>query len=124
MKNFFITPPTQITSIDVFEVFGAIWLPFLKEELSLFPGVPVLTLGEPLLPILVLEGVNAQVRYYWGYRKGWQANPAVDFRHIAPAENRLGRRLFPFPHQPSLKKKFYAQNLASYAQYMRQELGS
>jgi uracil-DNA glycosylase len=124
LKNFFIVPPTQISPIDVFEVFGDIWLPFLREELSVFPNIPVLTLGEPLLSVLVVEGVNAQVRYYWEYRRDWQTNPPASFRCIAPAENRLGRKLFPFPHQPSLRKKFYAQNLASYIQYMRQELES
>jgi uracil-DNA glycosylase len=124
LKNFFVAPPTQISSIDVFEAFGDVWLPFLKEELSAFPRVPVLTLGEPLLSALVLEGVSAQVRHYWGYRRDWQMNPPVDFRCVAPAENRLGRQLFPFPHQLSLRKKFYAENLGSYIKYMRQELGS
>ncbi len=123
LKNFFVAPPTQISPIDVLDVFGDIWLPFLKEELSVFPDIPVLTLGEPLLSVVVVEGVNAQVRYYWGYRRDWQTSPPVDFRCIASAENRLAHRLFPFPHQPSLRKKFYAHNLASYVQYVRQELG-
>jgi hypothetical protein len=124
LKNFFVAPPTQISPIDVFKVFGDIWLPFLKEELSVFPGVPVLTLGEPLLSALVFEGVSARVRHYWGYRRDWQTNPPVDFRYVAPAENRLGRQLFPFPHQPSLRKKFYAESLESYTEYVRQELAS
>jgi len=123
LKNFFVAPPTQISPIDVFKVFGDIWLPFLKEELSVFPGVPVLTLGEPLLSVLVFEGVSAQVRRYWGYRRDWQTNPPADFRCVAPAENGLGRQLFPFPHQPSLGKKFYAQHFGSYSEYMKQELG-
>jgi len=122
LKNFFVAPPTQISSIDIFKVFGDVWLPFLKEELSVFPGVPVLTLGEPLLSALVSKGIGAQVRYYWGYRRDWQTNPPVDFRCVAPAENRLARQLFPFPHQPSLGKKFYAENLRSYIEYMGQEL--
>ena len=124
LKNFFVAPPTQIEPVDVLKVFGDIWLPFLKEELSMFPGVAVLTLGEPLLSVLVVEGVSAQVRHYWGYRRDWQTNPPVDFGYIAPAENRLGRQMFPFPHQPSLRKRFYAQNLASYVQYVRQGLGN
>jgi hypothetical protein len=125
LKNFFVAPPTQISPIDVFKVFGDFWLPFLNEELSVFPDVPVLTLGEPLLSVLVVEGVSAQVRHYWGYRRNWQTNPPVDLRCVAPAENRLGRQLFPFPHQPSLvRKKFYKQNLTSYIDYMRQEFQS
>lgn len=124
LKNFFVAPPTQISPVDIFKVFGDVWLPFLKEELSVFPDVPVLTLGEPLLSALVSREVSAQVRYYWGYRQDWQTNPPVDFRCIAPAENRLVRQLFPFPHQPSLRKKFYRENLRSYIEYMRQELGA
>jgi hypothetical protein len=124
LKNFFVAPPTQISPIDVFKVFGDVWLPFLKEELSVFPGAPVLTLGEPLLSALVVEGISAQVRHYWGYRRDWQVSSPVDFRFVAPGENRLGRQLFPFPHQPSLRKKFYAENLGSYIEYMRQELRS
>lgn len=124
LKNFFVAPPTQISPIDVFKVFGDVWVPFLKEELSVFPDVPVLTLGEPLLSVLVFEGVHAKVRHYWGYRRDWQTNPLADFRCAAPAENRLDRRLFPFPHQPSLGKKFYARNLGSYIEYMKQELVS
>jgi uracil-DNA glycosylase len=120
IKTFLKTPPTQITEFNAVKRFGERWLPMLKEELAVFSHVPVLTLGEPLLSALVTAEDKPKVRNCWGYG---HKDPSAHFKHFAAPENRLERLVFPFPHQPSLAKLFYRENLISYVQYMREQLG-
>jgi hypothetical protein len=121
-KNFFIRPPTQIGEINVFEEFSHWWFPFLQEELALFPQVPLITLGEPLLSALVCEGVNPLVRHYWGYTPHWQSGERGELHYLKPSENHLGRAIFPFPHQPSLGKRFYRERLSDYVAFVKQKM--
>jgi uracil-DNA glycosylase len=125
LKNFFVDPPTQIDEIDVFQVFGAIWLPALQAELALFPQAPVITLGEPLLTALVRGAANPRVRDYWGYTPRWKSGETGPFRYLGPHENSLERTVFPFPHQPKFDDKtrgvFYRERLADYTAFVRQE---
>ena len=93
-KNFFVQPPTQIRAIDIFSEFAPAWLPFLLDELSEFPDIPLITLGEPILAPLVGNGVSNQVRHYWGYVSNWQngssdAVSAPELRRNSPGANRL-----------------------------------
>ena len=118
-KNFFIHPPTQITEIDVFQEFLSFWLPLLKDELEPFPGVPVITLGEPLLASLAGENVSTRVRDYWGYMPEWREGKAKSFQYIRAADNQLNRIVFPFPHQPSLRKEFYKARLRDYVAFVK-----
>jgi hypothetical protein len=121
LKNFFVKPPTQIEEIDIFDVFRPSWLPLLQEELALFPRATVITLGEPLLAALVLGDASPQVRDYWGYTALWKSGETGPFNYVAAENNRLGRTLFRFPHQPSIAKRFYAERLADYTAFVRQE---
>jgi hypothetical protein len=120
LKNFFVRPPTQIKEIDVFQVFGPLWLPLLQDELASFPQAPVITLGEPLLNSLVRGEASPRVRDYWGYTPGWKSGETAPFHHLTPHGNLLERTLFPFPHQPSMRKQFYRERLASYTAFVRQ----
>ena len=120
-KNFFIQPPTQIEECNLLNETSRYWLPLLQEELSLFPDQPIVTLGEPLLKVLLLDPKKALVRSYWGYTPDWVRVKPV-FSLVSPEENKIKRRLFPFPHQPSLRKKFYSTNLQSYLTYMRNNM--
>jgi hypothetical protein len=124
LKNFFVERPTQISEIDVFEVFGPLWLPLLREELALFPEVPVITLGEPLLGALVRAGASPLVSHYWGYTPDWRSGDKRPPSHLGPHENRLERTVFPFPHQPKFDDKtrgvFYRERLADYTAFVRQ----
>ncbi|MEM2947832.1 MAG: hypothetical protein QXN96_06320 [Candidatus Bathyarchaeia archaeon] len=118
-KNFFVRPPTQILEIDIFQEFRDFWLPVLEEELKEFVGIPVITLGEPLLRTLVLETASTKVRDYWGYTPEPKIDGGRPFKYVRAADNRLKRSIFPFPHQPSLRKQFYKVRMSKYVSFMR-----
>jgi len=118
-KNFFVRPPTQIKECNLLDEFSQYWLPLLQEELSLFPDRLILTLGQPLLKTLVNDPRKALVRWYWRYNPDWKESRKTDFLCVLPKDNKLKRRLFPFPHQPSLRKPFYKATLQSYLGYMK-----
>ena len=122
LKNFFIRPPTQFTTIDVFEAFSPYWLPLLREELEEFPKVPVITLGEPLLSAIVRGNASPHMRDYWGYRSNWNLGERGDFKYLEPADNILNRVIFPFPHQPSRGKLFYSDRFNDYMAFVNEQL--
>jgi len=118
-KNFFIQPPTQISEIDIFQEFMGFWLPLLKEELEPFADTPVVTLGEPILAPLVGENVSSKVRDYWGYVPEWKEGKAKPFQYLRKTDNQLERTIFPFPHQPSLRKQFYKARMSDYISFVK-----
>ena len=68
----------------------------------------MITLGEPVLRLLLKEESLNPLREHWGYIAKWQSGPVFEeLKHVKPEDNKLGRVLFPFPHQPSLRKGFY-----------------
>jgi hypothetical protein len=117
LKNFFVKPPTQIHDFKVFEEFSHHWLPVLQEELAEFAGLTVIALGQPLLSMLRLEPAMPLVRDYWGYTPQWKQGDKGQFDYLRPSENVLGRAIFPFPHQPSIRKEFYKQRLGDYCDF-------
>jgi hypothetical protein len=124
LNCFFTHPPTQIKEIDIFRVFGPYWLPLLLDELKEFAGVPVVALGEPLFFALRRPTARPRLRDYWGYKVGWQAKGFGLMAHLAPEENVLGRVIFPFPHQPSIRKTFYKARMADYLGHARKVLAA
>ena len=118
-KNFFIASPTQITEIDIFQEFRSVWLPMLVEEILQFPHIPIITLGEPILAPLVKPSVSAKVSQYWGYTPDWKQGGLSELGCIEPDNNYLGRPIFPFPHQPSLRNAFYKTKLKSYTAFVK-----
>jgi hypothetical protein len=118
-KNFFSLPPTQIEEIDIFATFLPHWLPILKEELAQYPNLPIITLGEPVLQTILNPGMPTRLREYWGYTTEWKNGKLEPFQFIQPAENILGRTVFPFPHQPSIRKEFYKQRMDAYIAFMK-----
>lgn len=119
VKNFFVEPPTQIKQMDLLERASHYWLPVLHEELDQFPNIPVISLGQPLLERIVTNGASGQVRDYWGYEPKWKAQKNRNWQYLMPGQNRLNRNIFPFPHQPSLRKTFYREHLSYYLQFMK-----
>jgi len=118
-KNFFVRPPTQILESDIFREFLDFWLPVLEEELREFVGVPGITLGEPVLRALVLEPASAKVQDYWGYTPEWMKGGSKPFGYVRSVDNRLKRTIFPFTHQPSLRKQFYKAKMKEYVSFVR-----
>jgi hypothetical protein len=119
-KNFFIQPPTQIREIDIFTEFTPYWLPLLRDELAQFPDAPVVTLGEPLLNSITKKAVK--VRDFWGYVPTWKSGETGAFHYLRPEDTLLDRMVFPFPHQPSIRKVFYRDRLERYVAFMRGRL--
>lgn len=123
LKNFFTAPPTQISEIDVFKELSKYWLPLLKDELSQFPEVPMISLGQPLLQAIATEGASPLVRDYWGYVANWKSGERGICSSLAAESNILGRVVYPFPHQPSIGKRFYAERLKAYCTFMKRAVG-
>lgn len=94
-----------------------LWLPLLKQELSVFPNsVIYITLGEPLLKQIIHSNMT-KVRDYWGYMGKSQSN--YDFRSCETKDNWLQKRLYPLAHQPTWnRKKFYRIYLDAYLQFI------
>jgi len=122
-KNFFTTQPTKIKDINPFQAFLPYWQGLLLEEINAYPDVPIISLGQPLLGALVKDGASPLVREYWGYSPGWKTEVLGPLRYLRSEDNILGRRVFPFPHQPSLAKQFYSKYLSSYTAFLKQNLG-
>lgn len=105
-KYFYTTPPAKTP--DVLSKHLTPNKKLLEEELSQFPGIPIIILGEPILKLLTNE--KNKVRLYWGYKNGGSFSPVIIFNdHIC----------FTFPHQPSLRKVFYKSNLDKYLMFVK-----
>ena len=104
-KYFYTMPPADTPVVMQTHLTPNIEL--LKEELEKFDKCPIITLGEPILRLLT--NATQKVRNHWNY-KGSGFHYA--FSHT------LNRRIYPFPHQPSLRKELYQTNLKKYINYM------
>jgi uracil-DNA glycosylase len=114
-KYFYKEPPARTPQILMSHLEKNIEL--LQEEISSYPKVPIITLGLPVLQLIVDD--NAQVNYYWAYKK----NIPDDFDFCKANENKLGRDFFPFPHQPSyVGKVFYNNTINYYLNFMKSNI--
>lgn len=108
-KYFYTIPPAQ--TMNVLHAHLQPNLELLKEEISVFKNTSIITLGEPVLQLLTTP--TAKVRDYWDYnRKTGLSNGYFKFSKVN--ENKLGRDFYPFPHQPSIRKKFYEETIDKY----------
>lgn len=113
-KYFYTYPPER--TMHVLHSHLPANLELLSEELAAYPKIPIIALGLPVLQLLA--GEKAQVRDFWDYNtktRGCGGN----FRHCHANENKLGRDIYPFPHQPSIRKEFYKKNLSNYLKYLK-----
>lgn len=118
---FFTKPPASVKDTDILAVASKYCIPRLLSDLKPYTGVPILSLGEPLLEQLATCAASRKVREYWDYRPDWRASAIRPFRHLPACGNVLQREVFPFPHQPSIRKEFYSGRLEAYLEYMKKE---
>ena len=113
-KYFYTIPPAQ--TMDVLYAHLEPNLELLKEELSQYKGIPIITLGEPVLQLLTHP--KAKVREYWDYNpKTGESNG--NFTYSKANENKLSRDFYPFPHQPSIRKMFYGGTIDKYIRIVK-----
>lgn len=115
-KYFYTIPPAQ--TFEVLEKHLSPNLVLLEKELSNYPNCPIVSLGEPVLKLLVNK--NVKVRDYWGYDAKTHKS-TQSFKCVLPEENKLNRIIFPFCHQPSIRKDFYKDNLNQYVRFVKEK---
>lgn len=129
-KCFFTDPPTTIKNrdkVDVLALTAEAWLPVLRAELAAFPDAVVISLGEPVLSMLVKPGASRLMRDYWGYQQGWQQRGFLPFCAITPEISAVDRLIYPYIHQPSLRgrgKAFYSARTVDYLTTIRAHGGA
>lgn len=101
----------------VIDKHSMVWVPFLKEELSVFSDKTIfITLGEPLIKQLIHSN-KKKVGYYWDNCGNYESK--LNFKNCESTENYLLKRLYPIAHQPTwLFNKFYRLYLYDYLQYI------
>lgn len=115
-KYFYTIPPAQ--TFEVLEKHLSPNLVLLEKELSNYPNCPIITLGEPVLNLLVNK--NTKVRDYWGYDAKTHKSTKA-FKCVLPEKNKLNRIIFPFCHQPSIRKDFYKDTLTQYIGFVKEK---
>lgn len=118
-KYFYSEPPAK--TFDVLKKHLSPNLCLLNKELSAFPNIPVLTLGEPVLELLSNNDKD-KVREYWGYNPHTGTSNG-EFKFVSANENKLCRIMFPFCHQPSIRKQFYKDTFVEYIKYVKRMSG-
>jgi uracil-DNA glycosylase len=122
-KNFFREPPTSIHEVNVLAASMPVWLPLLTEEVAAFPEAMVISLGEPVLAMLIKEGFPRDVKYYWGYHPKWKQGNRNVRQAVAAEQSTIGRPFHPFIHQPSSispRAEFYRRTWKDYLNFVRQ----
>ena len=126
-KGFFTEPPTAIDTCDVLTESANVWLPLLREELAHFPEAVVLSLGQPVLAMLVRPGQPTEMKHYWGYHRDWKREGTFQKMRLIQAEDStVGRTIFSFVHEPTMRgarAEFYRQRRDQYIQFIRRESG-
>jgi uracil-DNA glycosylase len=120
-KNFWRRPPRGIQEADVLALSSPFWLPVLRDEMDHFPQAVVISLGKPVLSMLVRDGCSREVRHYWGYHPRWQGGSLGPLRAIEPEDSMMGRRIYPFVHQQT-QSEFYRVHRPEYVAFIRRAL--
>jgi uracil-DNA glycosylase len=115
-KYFYTIPPAQ--TFDVLKAHLKDNLSLLTKELSVFQKCPIITLGEPVLKLLVNQEKPDMVRYYWDYNKNTKCSEG-NFHFVSANDNKLARDFFPFCHQPSIRKEFYKKTFEQYVDFTK-----
>lgn len=126
IKNFFTQPPTTYKDINnrnisnkIIGKYAEYWNEVLNYELAKYPDVPIITLGEPVLQCIKIHDQSRKVREYWGYTSNYKSGVFKEYSYIEKKNNEFNRIIFPFPHQPSISKKFYGEQLEKYCCFIK-----
>lgn len=123
-KNFFTEPPVRVKEPDLIGISWPNWQGLLKEELIRFPTATILTLGNPVLRVLVCHPFSQELKHYWGYVEGWKAREVRDFRYVDVQESSIGRRFFPLPHFTNANAtELYREHFDGYLSFIRSNSG-
>jgi uracil-DNA glycosylase len=95
-------------------------LELLQREVSLFPQAKIICLGEPLLQ-LICKNTKAEVKSFWNYNKKTKVSDGT-YTAIAAEDNYLNRKIYPYPHVPSLRKEFYKSHLRYYTHFVKNDI--
>jgi hypothetical protein len=109
----------------VLEAGAPVWLPVLQRELDAFPRATIVSLGEPVLAMLVRPDAYRSMKCYWGYHVRWKDGQRTPMRAISAEESTVGRSIFPFVHQPTLRgirAAFYRARRPEYIAFIRQHI--
>ena len=93
-------------------------LKLLKIELDQYPAAQIITLGEPVLKLLIRKGKPNKMVYYWDYNEQTKSTNG-DLKYCSESDNTLGRILYPIPHQPSINKTFYSSTFNDYLSFIK-----
>lgn len=110
-KYFYTIPPADTP--DVLMAHLQPNIDILKEELLDLSDCTIITLGEPVLKLLTDD--TSKVHDYWNYR-------GCGFQYVKADETKIGRCVFPFPHQPSINKSLYHENLEAYIEFVKNNM--
>lgn len=92
-------------------------------DLNISIDCPIVTLGEPVLRLLLEEnivlGKEKKVRYYWDYNSTTKSSDR-NFRFVDESKNVLSLKFYPFCHQPSMRKQFYKNCLIDYISFLKE----
>lgn len=125
-KNFFVRLPTAITEANVLSLSTPMWLPILRSEVERFPAAAIISLGQPVLAMLTQPAAYHEMKYYWGYDRHWKSGVRQPMQYIPVEHSAIGRPIFPYIHQPSLRGArtvFYRERMAEYIEFIRHHSG-
>lgn len=120
-KYFYTYKPTKNAATQrVLQEHAQSNIELLKEELEVYPNLPIITLGEPILKLLTYP--ENKVQYYWDYDEAEKVSHG-HFSHVAPNDNKLGRDIFPFVHANyyMMRNRLYKDNFDGYLEYVKKE---
>ena len=121
-KYFYTDKPTKNAATQrVLQKHAKPNIKLLKEELEVYPNLPIITLGEPILKLLTYP--KNKVQYYWDYDENDKTSHG-HFTHVAPSDNELGRDIFPFVHANyyMMRNRLYKDNFYGYLEYVKKEM--
>lgn len=119
-KNFFMQRPEAVTDPDLIGLSWKMWQGVLQDEVNQFPKAAIVTLGKPVLKVLLKHGHPHDLKHYWGHVDGWKQRGRDSFRAVEKEQSTIDRKFFPLPHVTNCTTtEFYRGNLDDYLAFIR-----